>query len=281
MINLIWVVDDSAEAPLRAEHGLAVWVETPDGRALLDTGGSGEVLLHNLAQLGLDPQTLDAVVLSHAHDDHTGGLSALLPLLRPGTPLYAHPTLFRPRYSAASGDMVDHGLKLAEHALSAKLDLRLECSPAEVLPGVWTTGDISPRVNPEGRSAYHYIAKEGEFVPDPYEDDLSLVMEVAPDQHFLLCGCCHAGLLNTLDTIRRTWLGRLVGVGGGVHLTGASSDLVDRTSAVLQSVEELAHVWLSHCSGDAFLATLEGSMPEGTFRRGSAGQSLTLQPRPV
>ncbi len=276
MINLVWVVDDAAEVPLRAEHGLAVWVETQDGRMLLDTGGSGEVLLHNLAELDLDPRTLDAVVLSHAHDDHTGGLAALLPLLRTGTPLYAHPTLFRPRFSAASGKMEDRGLKLTEQALSERLDLQLAREPVEVLPGIWTTGEISPRPYPEGRSTYHYVRKGGDFVPDPYEDDLSLVMKVAPDQHFLLCGCCHAGLLNTLDTVRRTWAGSLVGVGGGVHLSGAPSNLVDRTAAVLQSDEELRYLWLGHCSGDALLATLEASMAAGIFCRGTAGQSLAL-----
>ncbi len=54
MISLIWVVYNIAEPPLHAEHGLAVWIEAPSGNVLLDTGASGEVLLHNLALLGLD-----------------------------------------------------------------------------------------------------------------------------------------------------------------------------------------------------------------------------------
>ena len=107
-----WVVDDIAEQPLRAEHGFAVWIETPGGTVLFDTGDSGDVLLSNLAKLDLDPTRLDAVVLSHGHDDHTGGMGALLPLLRRGTRLYGHPTLFRPRLSSVLGELHHRGMRL-------------------------------------------------------------------------------------------------------------------------------------------------------------------------
>ena len=220
VIELVWVVDDNADAPLRSEHGLAVWVETEHGALLLDTGGSGDVLLHNMHHLGLDPGRLSAIVLSHAHDDHTGGITALLPLLSPGTALYAHPAVFRQRFSASSGVMQPRGLQAAAEVLSARLEVHLSRSAQSVLPGVWTTGEIAPRPHPEGRSRYHYVQRDGVFAADPYEDDLSLVIRPAEDELFLLCGCCHAGLLNTLDLVARSWSGRLSGIGGGVHLGG-------------------------------------------------------------
>jgi len=63
---------------LRTSWGFACWVETEGMTVLFDTGGDGSTLLHNLSELGLDPLAIDAVVLSHAHADHTGGLGALL-----------------------------------------------------------------------------------------------------------------------------------------------------------------------------------------------------------
>jgi 7,8-dihydropterin-6-yl-methyl-4-(beta-D-ribofuranosyl)aminobenzene 5'-phosphate synthase len=276
VIELTWVVDNVAEPSLRAEHGLAIWIETPSGDVLLDTGASGEVLLHNLAALGLDPARLDAVVLSHAHDDHTGGLAALLPLLRPRTPLYAHPTIFRRRFSEKSGEMQSRGLPLSEAEVSAWMDVRLSEAPVAVLPEVWTTGEIRSRNEPEGRSPHHSIHEGGAYVADPYTDDLSLVLRSGPDRCFLLCGCCHAGLLNTMATVREAWRDHLVGVGGGVHLTGAAPDLVQRTATTLRSLPYLEHLWLGHCSGDAFLAALEANSGDIAFRRGAAGQRLHL-----
>ncbi len=214
-VQLTWVVNDVALGPLRQEHGYAVWIKMPGGTVLLDTGGSGDVLVGNLAALGLNPADLDAVVVSHAHDDHTGGLSDLLPLLRPGTPLYAHPTLFRRRYSTSSGKMVDRGIPVQEEVLSARMDLRLSAAPALVVPGVWVSGEISERPELEGRSAHHWVYEAGAFRPDPYEDDVSVVIEVGRGDYFLLCGCCHAGLLNTLKTVDSRWHGRWIGIGGG------------------------------------------------------------------
>ncbi len=274
MINLIWVVDNIAEPPLHAEHGLAVWIEAPSGNVLLDTGASGEVLLHNLALLGLDPARLDAVVLSHAHDDHTGGLGALLPRLRPRIPLHAHTTLFRPRFSRKSGAMQSRGMPLTEAEVAQYVDLRLTDEPTEVLPEVLTTGQIRVRHEPEGRSPHHFIREQADYVADPYTDDLSLVLRVGTDRSFLLCGCCHAGLLNTLHAVRELGRDRLVGVGGGVHLTGAAPELVRRTATTLCSMEGLEQLWLSHCSGEAFLDTLSVDSGAVALRRGAAGQRL-------
>jgi len=275
-VQLTWVVNDVALGPLRQEHGYAVWIKMPGGTVLLDTGGSGDVLVGNLAALGLNPADLDAVVVSHAHDDHTGGLSDLLPLLRPGTPLYAHPTLFRRRYSTSSGKMVDRGIPVQEEVLSARMDLRLSAAPTLVVPGVWVSGEISERPELEGRSAHHWVYEGSAFRPDPYEDDVSVVIEVGPGDYFLLCGCCHAGLLNTLKTVDSRWHGRWIGIGGGVHMVGADPVQIAATIAALRELEGLDALWLGHCSGDAFIAACDAlGLGDGLYV-GAAGQRLTI-----
>jgi metal-dependent hydrolase (beta-lactamase superfamily II) len=79
------IVDNAVQSGSRlwGEHGLAFLVEIGDGRVLFDAGQSGTVLLHNLAVLGVDPATIDALAISHAHYDHTGGLPALLERTHP------------------------------------------------------------------------------------------------------------------------------------------------------------------------------------------------------
>ena len=66
------------KAGLESGWGFSCLIEGLDKTILFDTGGNGDVLLANMQRLGLDPEGIDAVVLSHIHADHTGGLGAFL-----------------------------------------------------------------------------------------------------------------------------------------------------------------------------------------------------------
>ena len=276
MVVLTWIVDDVASRPLRAEHGYAMWISAPGGQVLLDTGGSGDVLLHNLSVLGLDPERLDALVLSHGHDDHTGGLAELLSHLRPGTPVFAHPTLFTQRYSTKSGELRERGLRVSQDDLPGHVDFRFNAGPIEVVPGVWTTGEVQPRPDPEGRSPHHFVKCGDDMVADPYADDLSLVVRVAADRMLLLCGCCHAGLLNTLAQARRVRQEPIVAVAGGVHLAGAVNEVIDKTVSTLGTMDGLRTLWLGHCSGQEILEAARADLSEVLVRQGSGGEHLII-----
>jgi len=162
---------------------------------LLDTGQSGTVLLHNLDTLQLDAGTLAALALSHAHYDHTGGLPALAERLAPGLPLYANADLLRERFSQSTGERRAIGLSVDHAWLAARFALHLDDAPQQVLPGVWTTGAITERPYPGGYVPRQEIRASAGYAPDPYRDDLSLVVEGSAGL-IVLCGCCHAGLLN-------------------------------------------------------------------------------------
>ena len=80
MKKITCVVDNTVQRSSQfwGEHGLSFLIETDQGCALFDTGQSGSVLLHNLDVIGGSQKEISAVVLSHAHIDHTGGLEAFL-----------------------------------------------------------------------------------------------------------------------------------------------------------------------------------------------------------
>ena len=69
-------VSPGAKAPFRAQHGLAVLIDTGANKILFDAGPS-DIVIHNLGLLGVHPRELDAIVLSHGHYDHTGGLASV------------------------------------------------------------------------------------------------------------------------------------------------------------------------------------------------------------
>ena len=244
------VVDDAIcdHSSFWGEHGLAFLIETEGGCVLFDTGQSGTVLLHNLELLGIEPEAINALAISHAHYDHTGGLTALLdrgsvgdlrptgiPLRPTGILLYAHPDLFRERFSRREGSLKSVGLPVEREALEQRLTLQLSAEPTEILPGVWTTGEITDRAEPEGRSPHHLVRGAEGWEPDPYHDDMALVLETEGGL-VVLCGCCHAGLLNTLAHVRRTFSTDITAVAGGTHLLHADEAHLRRVIEVLREL---------------------------------------------
>jgi 7,8-dihydropterin-6-yl-methyl-4-(beta-D-ribofuranosyl)aminobenzene 5'-phosphate synthase len=266
VIRVTCVVDDAVcdHSSFWGEHGLAFLIETESGRVLFDTGQSGTVLLHNLKLLGIEPKTINALAISHAHYDHTGGLPALMGLiedLRPtGIPLYAHPDLFRERFSRREGSLKSVGLPLKREALEQRLTLQLSAQPKEILPGVWTTGEITDRAEPEGRSVHHLVRGMEDWEPDPYRDDMSLVLKTDGGLA-VLCGCCHAGLLNTLAHVRRTLGPDITTVAGGTHLLHADEADLRRVIEVLGELGA-PRLYLNHCTGQRAYVTLAQAFGE-------------------
>lgn len=110
---------------LRTSWGFACWVDSGETTVLFDTGGDGATLMHNIEELDLDPLTIDAVVLSHAHRDHTGGLGALL---RTGV----RPTVYVPA-------SFSRGFKGQVRAHTEVVEVS---DPMTVAPGIHTTGEV-------------------------------------------------------------------------------------------------------------------------------------------
>jgi len=204
--------------------------------------------------MGGCPRDASALVLSHAHIDHSGALVTILSQ-KPGLPLYGSPDLFRPRFTLQDGNYKPIGLPLGRHELRQLAELRLSQDPAEVLPGMWTSGEITERSEPEGRSARHFVPSDDDALtepgwrPDPYGDDMSLVLET-PDGLVVVCGCCHAGLLNTLAHVRRTFQRRIIAILGGTHLVEADEIQLKRVIDVLRETYGGPRLHLNHCTGE-------------------------------
>jgi 7,8-dihydropterin-6-yl-methyl-4-(beta-D-ribofuranosyl)aminobenzene 5'-phosphate synthase len=255
LITITSVIDNAAAQSsfMWGEHGLSFLISTPDGLVLMDTGRSGTVLMHNLETLRVPLESLTALVLSHSHQDHTGGLPKLLAAVR-GLPLYASPAVLSPRFVEHDGVYRASGLPIDSETLRGLVKLRLSAVPVPVLADVWTTGEITPRLEPDGRSKGQVVPEGSGYAPDPYRDDISLVVKTSAGL-VLVCGCCHAGLLNTLASLRRDFGKAPIAIFGGTHVRDADAAMYDHIIDVLRREYGSPRLYLNHCTGGrAFLA---------------------------
>ena len=128
-------VSTQAPKPFLGEHGLSMLLDIGGKRLLIDTGQSSTVI-HNLGLLDVAPASLDAIVLSHGHYDHTGGLPHVLERAGKRLPVYLHEKAFDEKYSDARGQRRFIGIPLRRERLAALgADFRWIGEPAEWLPG--------------------------------------------------------------------------------------------------------------------------------------------------
>lgn len=262
MTKIICVTNDEVKTGgrLKAEHGLSLWIQLDHTAVLFDCGMTPEVLEHNLHQLGLSPINIDALVFSHAHDDHTGGVSAIFPE-RTTIPLIAHSDLFRARYSNKNGVYKFIGISMKEADLSHYFYLKLTDESVEVAPDLWTTGVIVNRPERMGTSNNHLIHNEGGWHEDPYLDDLSLVLRTYKG-NVLICGCCHAGILNTLYHAESKFDGPFIAVVGGTHLMTADDQYLNFIIETFQRRYPDCEFYLNHCTGKHAIELMQEKLGE-------------------
>ncbi len=259
IFRLTVVVDNVAGEGLAAEHGYSLFIEGPDGNILFDTGQKG-VLFHNMDKLGIDPYTISTLVLSHGHYDHTGGVAEILQINRK-TELYLHAAVFLPRYSldGDSPKIVRMPLKAMEAAMHHS-DERVHwlTRPVALVKNIGITGPISRENDFEDTGGPFYLDPEGRK-SDTIEDDIAMWLHT-PDGLVICVGCCHSGLINTLDCIiARTGENRIATIIGGLHMLNASPERLKNTVAKLREFE-IDKIVACHCSGDKAVSYLRNHL---------------------
>lgn len=163
-----------------AEHGLACFITTGKHRILFDTG-QGQVLAHNAQALNCDLSQVDAIVLSHGHYDHTGGLPVALAAASKTIDVYLHPAALESKYSVTAGQARDIGLPPAARAALQQPNIRLHptSGPLEIIPGLFQTGEIPART-PKKRQPEHFIWMQTEKPRTPLWDDQALFSTPPP-----------------------------------------------------------------------------------------------------
>ncbi|MFQ5808485.1 MAG: MBL fold metallo-hydrolase [Armatimonadota bacterium] len=258
--------DDSlSRRGLVGEHGLSILVETSDARVLLDAGPSAATV-QNARSMDLEFAPLDAIVISHGHYDHTGGLAAILTELGRAR-VIAHPLAFRARYALRGTGA--HRYIGPPHTVdeykTLGADLALSAEPVQLGERMWTTGEVLQQSNGGAPRTKLFIGADDALIPDDFRDDVSLVARLN-DGLVVLTGCGHPGCCNIVAQAQRLiGVDRVYALVGGTHLAGADEPAIRRTAARLwqMGVEAIAPC---HCTGKRAFAVLEEAFPGNVLR---------------
>lgn len=249
MIKLTTLCENTAGEPgMAAEWGWSILVQTEDKRFLVDSGRSS-ICVKNAAKLGIDLRSIDTIVLSHSHADHTGGLRDVLANTRQ-TELVGHPDLWNDRYKKdpISGVLIYNGIPFVRSELERSARLKLSKAAQRLSATVMTTGEIVQQT-PFETIEDRYVIKDGKQIKaDDFADDLALVCRTERGL-VLVLGCAHRGLINTILQARKiTGEPTVHTIIGGTHLYPKSKEQVDQTIRELKGLD-VQNIGVSHCTG--------------------------------
>lgn len=247
---------------LLGQWGLSLLLEVTDLNdkkhvLLLDTGAVKDALLFNIDRLKINLAPLEVIAISHGHGDHTAATVEIARRSKQKVQVIAHPYAFKKRFTLTKDgrrrpSQIPKGEREKDiEATGAKLMLTRE--PYQIIPGVTTTGEI-PRVTKfEKVTGRRYIVIKGKPERDRILDDQALIVNVRGQGAWILTGCAHSGIINTLKRFEEIAPSLPVhAIIGGFHLVSKKRDEI---KPVVDALKPYRPRLISPCHCTGLLAT--------------------------
>lgn len=225
---------------LYAEQGLSIYIETEDSKILFDTGQSG-LFLQNALKMGIKIEDIDALVLSHGHYDHTGGLYPFLERNKKAR-IYAKKDIFKPKYRSH-----DRFIGTISQIEPLKDRLQFFDEITEITKNIF----LMPNIDLYNATDTHFnglnIKMGEEFFPDEFEDELFLAIK-QNEQINIITACSHRGITNICRTAIEHFLLPISLILGGFHMKDCTMEQYVEITHYLRLLQPKS-IGVCHCTG--------------------------------
>lgn len=268
------ICENSVLVPFRliGEHGLSFLIEG-DKSSLFDTG-QGLGIMNNLNLLGKEADSIDRIIISHGHYDHTGGLIEILKNKPGKMPVYLNEDALLEKialFESPQGNIErDIGIPLGREDYEGEgADFSFISRFAGIDDKLHALSNIKRSPDWKGWDARLKQKNNGFIIDDPFNDDLSLLIETDSGPVVLL-GCAHAGIVEILnDLSEETGCREFHAVIGGTHLGSASEEYIEQAIETLKKYR-VKIIGTSHCTGFRVACSMASVFKE-EFRNASVG----------
>lgn len=210
--------------------GFSAWIECDNKAILFDAGGESSILVKNIRQLNLDIDKLEAICISHNHNDHVYGLPLLLAIAK------FHPTVYVPRSAQKA---------LSDQIPRAKI-VPID-KPERIFPNVWSTGAIKTDYLTTSISEQALVIDKSEGI-------------------FMITGCAHPGIIRFVEEAKKIFPETsILLLAGGFHLRDHKEDEIQEISSKFKELG-VKNIGPSHCTGSTAIEIFKNEWKDHFIR---------------
>ena len=267
-MKIITLIENLAESPgVVSEHGLSLYIDTGDKKILFDTGQSG-LFIQNAQKLGIAVSEIDALVISHGHYDHTGGLLPFLEINKKAQ-VFAKKGIFTPKYNGKNHFI---GTEPFDDSMLNRFVFVETITEVATNVFIFPTTELHHAIDSNFTRLYR---KEGKsFHPDTFDDELFVVIR-KNKQINVLTACSHRGITNICETATQHFNLPINLILGGFHMKECGVEQYVHITHYFSNLQPKM-LGVCHCTGVDKFATMEYECESKVFYN-FTGNEITIK----